>query len=52
MHCHRVIRASGELGGYRWGKERKTIILGREASRTSCDREDILVNFVINITFL
>ncbi len=31
--CHRVIRGSGELGGYRWGKGRKTAILGWEASR-------------------
>ncbi len=31
--CHRVIRESGELGGYRWGLERKTVILGWEASR-------------------
>jgi AraC family transcriptional regulator of adaptative response/methylated-DNA-[protein]-cysteine methyltransferase len=35
--CHRVIRASGELGGYRWGLERKSTILGWEASRTSCE---------------
>jgi AraC family transcriptional regulator of adaptative response/methylated-DNA-[protein]-cysteine methyltransferase len=31
--CHRVIRESGELGGYRWGLDRKTAILGWEASR-------------------
>lgn len=35
--CHRVIRESGELGGYRWGLERKTIILGWEASHASCN---------------
>ena len=28
--CHRVIRASGELAGYRWGIERKSAILERE----------------------
>ena len=37
--CHRVIRESGELGGYRWGMERKTLILGWEASRLSPDVE-------------
>ena len=35
--CHRVIRESGELGGYRWGLERKTVILGWEASRQICE---------------
>ena len=28
--CHRVIRATGEFGGYRWGMERKLAIVGRE----------------------
>ncbi len=31
--CHRVIRASGELGGYRWGIDRKQAILGWEAAQ-------------------
>src|SRR6185312_4049188 len=28
--CHRVIRASGELGGYAWGIERKKVMLMKE----------------------
>jgi len=30
--CHRVVRKSGELAGYRWGIERKRELLSREAA--------------------
>ena len=30
--CHRVIRANGESGGYRWGTDRKTAMLGWEGA--------------------
>lgn len=34
--CHRVVRMSGELGGYRWGIERKRQLIDRErAARKS-----------------
>jgi len=29
--CHRVIRSTGDIGGYRWGVARKKAMLGREA---------------------
>jgi AraC family transcriptional regulator of adaptative response/methylated-DNA-[protein]-cysteine methyltransferase len=28
--CHRVIRGTGELGGYRWGLARKRVLIDRE----------------------
>lgn len=31
--CHRVLRSTGELGGYRWGTTRKRVLLAREAAR-------------------
>ncbi len=30
--CHRVVRETGALGGYRWGLERKRTLLEREAA--------------------
>ena len=37
--CHRVIRGTGELGGYRWGLERKRVLLDNERAaraRATC----------------
>lgn len=31
--CHRIVRTDGAISGYRWGAERKRIILQREAGR-------------------
>jgi AraC family transcriptional regulator, regulatory protein of adaptative response / methylated-DNA-[protein]-cysteine methyltransferase len=31
--CHRVIRANGELGGYRWGPDRKRALLDQECAQ-------------------
>jgi AraC family transcriptional regulator of adaptative response/methylated-DNA-[protein]-cysteine methyltransferase len=33
--CHRVITSSGNLGGYHWGIDRKSAIIGWEASHES-----------------
>lgn len=36
--CHRVIRASGELGNYHWGEIRKTAMIGWEAAKGEVKR--------------
>jgi AraC family transcriptional regulator of adaptative response/methylated-DNA-[protein]-cysteine methyltransferase len=33
--CHRVVRGTGELGGYRWGVERKRRLIDRERAARS-----------------
>ena len=33
--CHRVIRGTGELGGYRWGLDRKRALIDRERALQS-----------------
>ena len=30
--CHRVVKQGGALSGYRWGVERKALLLAREAN--------------------
>ena len=31
--CHRVVRSNGSLSGYRWGLERKRLLIAREQGR-------------------
>lgn len=35
--CHRVVRRGGELGGYRWGVERKQKLLDKECAASTGD---------------
>jgi AraC family transcriptional regulator of adaptative response/methylated-DNA-[protein]-cysteine methyltransferase len=36
--CHRVIRGTGELGGYKWGLPRKRTLIDRERQVSSAKR--------------
>jgi len=36
--CHRVIRSLGVISGYRWGRERKQAMIGRETAWASHNR--------------
>lgn len=35
--CHRVIRSTGEIGNYMWGKTRKTAMIGWEGVKVDAD---------------
>jgi AraC family transcriptional regulator of adaptative response/methylated-DNA-[protein]-cysteine methyltransferase len=39
--CHRVVPASGGLGGYRWGLDRKRRLLEREGAFQAVSRETL-----------
>jgi AraC family transcriptional regulator of adaptative response/methylated-DNA-[protein]-cysteine methyltransferase len=41
--CHRVIRQSGEIGGYRWGTARKKALLGWEMARSESIQQTSVV---------
>lgn len=42
--CHRVIRSSGVLGGYRWGETRKRLLVTAEIARHAPEFVDRITN--------
>ena len=40
--CHRVIRETGVVGGYRWGEERKRAMIAWETAPRSRDESEAL----------
>jgi AraC family transcriptional regulator of adaptative response/methylated-DNA-[protein]-cysteine methyltransferase len=39
--CHRVVRSNGQPGGYRWGLERKRVLLEREKARKASAKKPL-----------
>jgi AraC family transcriptional regulator of adaptative response/methylated-DNA-[protein]-cysteine methyltransferase len=39
--CHRVVRGDGQLGGYRWGLERKRVLLEQERTKKPVPQEPL-----------
>ncbi|WJR79226.1 bifunctional DNA-binding transcriptional regulator/O6-methylguanine-DNA methyltransferase Ada [Bradyrhizobium sp. NP1] len=37
--CHRIVRRDGDLSGYRWGVDRKNILLARETAKPTIERK-------------
>ena len=44
--CHRVLRASGGIGQYRWGTVRKMALIGLEALKIHTQKSEKLLKFV------
>jgi AraC family transcriptional regulator, regulatory protein of adaptative response / methylated-DNA-[protein]-cysteine methyltransferase len=37
--CHRVVRGNGQVGGYRWGRERKELLLDLEQAHATAEAQ-------------